>query len=146
MPSHERVDEPHRDPGHAHGASARSCRPQRCRQGGGGVPGRGVIRVGLPYRQYKGARPHHRETRHALVDQLRARAPWLVATHAEDWERIRENDHELDALVASLVARAKACGLCDDDYDATSENARSEGWIALPVADALDRLAPSATV
>jgi predicted nuclease with RNAse H fold len=100
---------------------------------------------GLPYRQYKGARSDHRETRHALVDQLRARAPWLVATHAEDWERIRENDHELDALVASLVARAKACGLCDDHYDATSENARSEGWITLPLADALDRLAPSAT-
>lgn len=99
---------------------------------------------GLPYRQYKGARPDHRERRHALVDQLRARAPWLVAAHADDWERIRENDHEVDALIASLVARAKAFGLCDDDYDATSEDARSEGWIALPLADALDRLAPSA--
>jgi predicted nuclease with RNAse H fold len=96
---------------------------------------------GLPYRQYKGVRPDRRETRHALVDQLRIRAPWLVATRDEDWERIRENDHELDALIAALVARAKARGLCNEDYDATSAAARSEGWIALPLPDALDRLA-----
>ena len=97
---------------------------------------------GLPYRRYKGFRPDRRETRHALVDQLRVQAPWLVATRDEDWERIRENDHELDALIASLVARAKARGLCNEDYDATSVAARSEGWIALPLPDALDRLAP----
>lgn len=97
---------------------------------------------GLPYRRYKGGRPERRETRHALVDQLRLRAPWLVATRDEDWERFRENDHELDALIASLVARAKARGLCDEDYDARSAAARSEGWIALPLPDALERLAP----
>ncbi len=97
---------------------------------------------GLPYRRYKGALPDRRETRHALVDQLRARAPWLVATRDEDWGRIRENDHELDALIAALVAHAKARGLCNEDYDETSANARSEGWIALPLPDALDHLAP----
>jgi hypothetical protein len=96
----------------------------------------------LPYRRYKGALPDRRETRHALVDQLRARAPWLVATRDEDWGRIRENDHELDALIAALVAHAKARGLCNEDYDETSANARSEGWIALPLPDALDHLAP----
>jgi hypothetical protein len=99
---------------------------------------------GLPYRRYKGARADRRETRHALVHALRARAPWLVARDAEDWVRIRENDHELDALIASLVARAKELGLCDEDYDKTSAGARTEGWIALPLPDALDRLAPSA--
>jgi len=97
---------------------------------------------GLPYRRYKGALPDRRETRHALVDQLRARAPWLVATRDEDWGRIRENDHELDALIAALVAHAKARGLCNEDYDEMSANARSEGWIALPLPDALDHLAP----
>jgi hypothetical protein len=77
------------------------------------------------------------------VHQLRTRARWLVAANDDDWERVRENDHELDALIASLVARAKACGLCDEDYAVTSANARTEGWIALPLPDALDRLAPS---
>ena len=99
---------------------------------------------GFPYRGYKGARPDRRETRHALVHQLRARAPWLVASSDEDWQRIRENDHQLDALIAALVARAKSRGLCDEDYDVTSASARQEGWIALPLPDALERLAPSA--
>jgi len=98
---------------------------------------------GLPHRRYKGARPDRREVRHTLVHQLRTRARWLVAANDDDWERVRENDHELDALIASLVARAKACGLCDEDYAVTSANARTEGWIALPLPDALDRLAPS---
>lgn len=97
---------------------------------------------GLPYRRYKGARPDRREVRHDLVLRLRASTPWLAAARDEDWERIKENDHELDALVAALVARAKDAGLCDESYDATSQSARTEGWIALPKADALDRLAP----
>jgi predicted nuclease with RNAse H fold len=99
---------------------------------------------GLPYRRYKGAQPDRRETRHDLVRRLREAAPWLSASRAEDWERLKENDHELDALVASLVARAKECHLCDEDYDVTSENARYEGWIALPLPDALARMAPVA--
>jgi predicted nuclease with RNAse H fold len=96
---------------------------------------------GLPYRQYKGAQPDRREVRHDLVRRLRAAAPWLTAARDEDWERINGNDHELDALIAALVARAKDTGLCEA-YDATSNNARTEGWIALPRADALERLAP----
>lgn len=97
---------------------------------------------GLPYRRYKGVRPDRRDVRHDLVRRLRASAPWLTATRDEDWERIKDNDHELDALIAALVARAKDCGLCDEAYDTTSDHARSEGWIALPLGDALDRLAP----
>jgi predicted nuclease with RNAse H fold len=97
---------------------------------------------GLPYRQYKGVRPERREVRHDLVLRLRTLTPWLTAASAQDWERIEENDHELDALVAALVARAKHAGLCDESYDATSQGARMEGWIALPTADALERLAP----
>jgi len=97
---------------------------------------------GLPYRRYKGAQPDRREVRHELVRRIRAAAPWLMAARDEDWERINENDHELDALIAALVARAKDTGLCDEAYDAKSHNARMEGWIALPLADALERLAP----
>jgi predicted nuclease with RNAse H fold len=95
---------------------------------------------GLPYRRYKGADPAHRATRDALVQGLKDMAPWLRA-NAAHWDVIRANDHVLDAVIASLVARAKACGLCDESYDAASDNARSEGWIALPLPDALPRLA-----
>jgi hypothetical protein len=101
---------------------------------------------GLPYRRYKGVRPDRRALRHELVERLRAMAPWLTAAREEDWERVRENDHELDALIAALVARAKDAALCDEDYDASSENARREGWIALPLTDALERLVPRASV
>ncbi len=94
---------------------------------------------GLPYRRYKGAEPTHRATRDALVRALRETAPWLRAATA-DWDVIGEHDHVLDAVIASLVARAKACGLCDESYEAASENARSEGWIALPLPDTLPQL------
>jgi predicted nuclease with RNAse H fold len=72
----------------------------------------------------------------------RESAPWLEAARNEDWSRLEENDHALDALIASLVARAKDRDLCDDDYDPTSRSARTEGWIALPLPDALARLGP----
>jgi len=98
---------------------------------------------GLPYRRYKGARPDRRNERNDLVVRLRDQAPWLAATRDADWDRIKENDHELDALVAALVVRAKECGLCDEDYDATSSSARAEGWIALPLPGSLADLAPS---
>jgi hypothetical protein len=100
---------------------------------------------GLPYRRYKGSRPDRREARRGLVEQLRLQAPWLIAAREADRERLKENDHELDALIAALVARAKASGLCDEDYDVTSCNARSEGWIALPLPNALTRLASPAS-
>jgi hypothetical protein len=76
------------------------------------------------------------------VHRLRALTPWLSASRDEDWGRFKENDHELDALIAALVAKAKDAGLCDESYDVTSHTARTEGWIALPLTDALDRLAP----
>jgi predicted nuclease with RNAse H fold len=95
----------------------------------------------LPYRRYKGVQPERRKARHELVQRLRALTPWLRASRDSDWERFKENDHELDALIAALVAKAKDAGLCDESYDATSHNARTEGWIALPLPDALERLA-----
>jgi predicted nuclease with RNAse H fold len=93
----------------------------------------------LPYRGYKGAGVERRAVRHELVGALRAKTPRLSASEA-DWAVIRENDHVLDALIASLVARAKSCGLCKESEESQSDNARSEGWIALPLPDALPRL------
>jgi hypothetical protein len=50
------------------------------------------------------------------------------------------NRDAFDALIASLVTRAAAVGLCDpiehDDLDAAAR----EGWIALPASHSLDRL------
>ncbi|HEY6469370.1 MAG TPA: DUF429 domain-containing protein [Candidatus Dormibacteraeota bacterium] len=93
----------------------------------------------LPYRGYKGADPVNRQVRNELISGLRTATPWLSASNA-DWGTIGESDHILDALLASLVARAKACGLCKESGAANSDNALREGWIALPLPNALPRL------
>lgn len=93
----------------------------------------------LPYRGYKGLDPVNRRVRHELISGLRTATPWLSASEA-GWAVIGENDHLLDALIASLVARAKACALCKESEASNSDNALREGWIALPVPDALSRL------
>ena len=95
----------------------------------------------LPYRGYKGHGAKQGAVRQELVRHLREQtSPWLTAEDA-DWHAIDESDHVLDALIASLVARAKHCGLCVESEGAKSDTARCEGWIALPLNDALPRLA-----
>jgi len=93
---------------------------------------------GLPFDGYKG--PDQRRARENLVAQLRAQVPWLRGSDRV-WGRSYASDDFLDALVASLVARAKACGLCDENFDPTSPEAQNEGWIALPIPGSLTRLA-----
>lgn len=96
---------------------------------------------GMPYRGYKGSGVEQRAVRRELVGSVREQtSPWLTAD-AADWHAVDESDHLLDALVASLVARAKHCGLCVASEDAQSDSARREGWIALPLGDALPQLA-----
>lgn len=48
------------------------------------------------------------------------------------------SDHMFDAFICALVARAHAIGLCDPVPD--SHRVAIEGWIALPLNDALKRL------
>jgi hypothetical protein len=50
------------------------------------------------------------------------------------------SDDALDSLVAALVARAAALGLCESPPPHLAAAATREGWIALPAADALARL------
>jgi predicted RNase H-like nuclease len=50
------------------------------------------------------------------------------------------SDDALDALVAALVARAAALGLCEPPPPEHVARAAREGWVALPAVDALDRL------
>jgi predicted nuclease with RNAse H fold len=51
------------------------------------------------------------------------------------------SDDALDALVAALVARAAALGLCERPPAEHAAAAAREGWIGLPAPEALDRLA-----
>jgi predicted nuclease with RNAse H fold len=46
-----------------------------------------------------------------------------------------------DALIASLTARACSLGLCEGIPPEHVDSAKTEGWIALPKADTLSRLA-----
>jgi hypothetical protein len=75
-----------------------------------------------------------------LVANLREAAPWLRAGD-EQWSRIEQNDNAFDALVASLIARARTAGLCHEIPPEHRELAAVEGWIALPREGSLQKLA-----
>jgi predicted nuclease with RNAse H fold len=93
----------------------------------------------LPSRGYKDAK--NAEARTGLVAQLRQRTRgWLRLDPAVD-KACCASDHELDALIAALIARAAALGLCTPPPPALAEVAAREGWIFLPSADALERIA-----
>lgn len=88
------------------------------------------------YKKAKG-----KENRLDLLDNLLARtAPWLKLSELVH-EACRKSDDVLDALVASLVARASARGFCEAIPDTEEGLAATEGWVALPLAGALDQLA-----
>ncbi len=78
--------------------------------------------------------------RGALIAQLLERAPWL---RLDDAARalVTSSDDAFDAVVAALAARAHALGLTHPVPTGYHEQARREGWIALPVGP-LEDLAP----
>jgi predicted nuclease with RNAse H fold len=76
-----------------------------------------------------------REQRAEILARLRSKAPWLPMR-----EECIESDHVLDALVAALIARAAHLGLVEPIPEDAQELARTEGWIAIPAEDALNRL------
>jgi predicted nuclease with RNAse H fold len=87
----------------------------------------GALRVwGLPATGYKGLRgaPVRRE----IVDGLRRRCPWLTF----DEVALIRRDHDLDALLCALVARAVATGRTHPPPEDAAEVAAREGWIHLP--------------
>jgi len=92
---------------------------------------------GLPHRRYKG--PTGRAELRAGIARLQAAAPWLVAT-GDQWATLAADDHLFDALVSSLIARAHARGLCLPIPAEHVDDARQEGWIAVPRPDALASL------
>lgn len=83
---------------------------------------------GLPYRGYKGRK--NVERRAELVVALRERHPRL------EWNGHRDlclaDDNALDAVLAALIARDVAQGVCIPPPDDLVELARREGWVWLP--------------
>lgn len=61
-----------------------------------------------------------------------------MTTKAED--ACNTNRDALDSMVAALIARASACGLCDAVPSEHLDAARTEGWIALPFPHSLQKL------
>jgi predicted nuclease with RNAse H fold len=89
---------------------------------------------GLRYRGYK--RPGDTQTVGKLVSELLQAAPWLELGEAEFLCRSRHD--AVDAVVASLTARAADRNLTmRPRTPEESAAARTEGWIALPLADSL---------
>jgi len=66
--------------------------------------------------------------------------PWLHFSDAASVELYEADEDCFDALVASLVARAHATGLCEPIPAEFQHEAEVEGWIALPRRETLDLL------
>lgn len=88
---------------------------------------------GLANGSYKGANRHALP---ALVDRLQERAPWLELGSSEGL--CRSSDDAFDALVAALVARARALDLWHRPTDTQARRAKREGWIVVPTGTLTD--------
>jgi hypothetical protein len=100
-------------------------------------PAAALRQWGLPHRGYKAE--VGRPVLTALIEDLRARCPWLRAG-AAGWADVIHTDHTFDALVCALVARAQERDLCCAIPDELHDAATREGWIAIPVPGSLDHL------
>lgn len=85
---------------------------------------------GLPARGYKGRGTPETQRLGMIVDQLRHAAPWLDFGGFED--RLAASDDLLDAVIASLSARAVATGRTLRPPEASAAAALTEGWIHVP--------------
>jgi hypothetical protein len=102
-------------------------------------PAAALCQWGFNSRRYKGIKG--RETRLKLVGSfLQQTMSWLRVPAAQR-SACEECDDVFDALIASLVARARAVKLTEPIPPRFVEQARVEGWIALPKADSLRELA-----
>ncbi|HET9074091.1 MAG TPA: DUF429 domain-containing protein [Solirubrobacteraceae bacterium] len=88
---------------------------------------------------YKG--PGGEARRAEMLPALLAAAPWLALSAAQQADCVRHDD-VLDALLAALITAAVLTGLSEPPPPELGELARAEGWIHLPRAGALERLAP----
>lgn len=91
-------------------------------------PAASLVRWGFNHKGYKGIAAKSRRSQ--LVDELLSAAPWLDLGSHEG--RCRASDDALDAVLASLTARAAALGLTEPIPAKEQKAAEIEGWIALP--------------
>jgi predicted nuclease with RNAse H fold len=86
-------------------------------------------------------RKENRESRCKLLGTIvKATAPWLAVSTAQ-LSSCEASDDALDALIAAMVARAAAVGLCEEITAEHQPVAMREGWIAMPTGGSLQRLA-----
>jgi len=91
-------------------------------------PAASLVRWGFNHKGYKGN--DGRTRRSQLVDELMSEAAWLDLGGHE--ESCRASDDALDAVLASMTARAAAVGLTEVIPPEALPAAVTEGWIALP--------------
>jgi predicted nuclease with RNAse H fold len=85
---------------------------------------------GLLARGYKGGRAPEAERLGLILDHLMAEAPWLDLAGHET--RLAASDDLLDAVIASLTARAVSLGLTLWPPETHAAAALTEGWIHVP--------------
>ncbi|MCK0118313.1 DUF429 domain-containing protein [Isoptericola sp. S6320L] len=91
---------------------------------------------GLPYRTYKGSSAEAGTVRARLLEELAASVPWLDLGGHEPF--CLDHDDALDAVVCALVAGLVLHGRCEPVPPDAVQDARTEGWIALPPAGLSD--------
>ena len=91
-------------------------------------PAASLVRWGFNHKGYKGRKGKAGCSQ--LVDELLSVATWLdLGKHEVD---CRESDDALDAVLASMTARAAALGMTEPIPAEAQAAAETEGWIALP--------------
>lgn len=101
-------------------------------------PAAALRRWGFPAVGYK--RKENRAARCALLQSIVSQtSAWLVIPESFHTS-CEDSDDALDALVAALVARARAVDLCEPIPSESLEAATKEGWIALPLDGSLSLL------
>lgn len=93
----------------------------------------GFTRAGYKTSGNAQSKQRQRQARVALLDEIERRAGWLDLSLAR--EACEKSDDALDALIASLVARAAGTGrtvLPEAHDEAQQRRIAAEGWIHLP--------------
>ena len=100
-------------------------------------PAAALKRWGLPSTRYK--KTKGRSQRERLVEELQRKAGWLRLSN-EQRGKLVDSDNALDALVASLAARAAKLSLTIRPGEDEHRAAVREGWIAIPEEGSLEKL------
>jgi hypothetical protein len=96
---------------------------------------------GFDPRGYKGKKGQQK--RSSLVGTFLQRANGWLTMHEKWRTACTSGDNEFDAFIAAMVARASAVGLAEPLPLKCVSRVSTEGWIALPVAGSLEKLASS---